>query len=32
MNELMYAFYMTQELWIFLGILLVATLVVDGLG
>jgi len=27
MNELLYAFYMTIELWVFLGILLVAMIV-----
>ena len=27
MNELLYAFYMTIELWVFMGILLVAMIV-----
>jgi hypothetical protein len=27
MNEILYAFYMTMELWIFLGILVVAMII-----
>jgi hypothetical protein len=30
MNEVLYAFYVTIELWVFLGILFTAILVVDG--
>ena len=30
MNEVLYAFYMTMELWIFLGILLVALCIEEG--
>lgn len=30
MNDILYAFYMTMELWIFLAILLVALLVEEG--
>ena len=30
MNDILYAFYMTMELWIFLGVLLVALLVEEG--
>ena len=30
MNEILYAFYVTIELWVFLGILFTAILVVDG--
>jgi len=30
MNDILYAFYMTMELWIFLGILLVALFVEEG--
>ena len=30
MNEVLYAFYATIELWVFLGILFTAILVVDG--
>ena len=30
MNDILYAFYMTMELWIFLAILLVATGIQEG--
>ena len=30
MNEILYAFYMTMELWIFLGILCIALFVEEG--
>jgi hypothetical protein len=30
MNDILYAFYMTMELWIFLAILLVALFVEEG--
>ena len=30
MNDILYAFYMTMELWIFLAILCVALLVEEG--
>ena len=30
MNDILYAFYMTMELWIFLAILMVALLVEEG--
>jgi hypothetical protein len=30
MNDILYAFYMTMELWIFVGILGVALLVEEG--
>lgn len=29
-NEILYAFYMTMELWIFMGILMVALFVEEG--
>ena len=31
MNDILYAFYMTMELWIFLGILAVALFVEEGI-
>jgi hypothetical protein len=30
MQDVLYFFYMTQELWIFLGILLTAIIIVEG--
>ena len=30
LNDILYAFYMTMELWIFLAVLGVSILVVDG--
>jgi hypothetical protein len=30
-NEILYAFYMTMELWIFMGILMVALFVEEGI-
>lgn len=30
MNDIIYAFYMTMELWIFLGVLGIALLVEEG--
>ena len=31
MNEILYAFYMTMELWIFLGILCIALFIEEGI-
>ena len=31
MNDILYAFYMTMELWIFLAILAVALLIEEGI-
>jgi hypothetical protein len=31
MNDIIYAFYMTMELWIFLGILMLALFVEEGI-
>ena len=31
MNDIIYAFYMTMELWIFLAVLLVALFVEEGI-
>lgn len=31
MNDILYAFYMTMELWIFVGILLMALVIEEGI-